>query len=91
MVFNGIFNRNYVKIRATNTCLVCLTEWPVVVIDLADVDYCFFERVNTSNKNRQFDMTLINKDYARPPFQVSSIENANLDALKEFMNQMGVI
>lgn len=34
IAFNGIINRNYVKLSPTINCLVSLTEWPVVLIDI---------------------------------------------------------
>jgi len=43
----------------------------------------FFERVSTTNVNKQFDITLINKDYSKFPFQISSIENKSLDLIKD--------
>jgi len=61
-----------------------------ILIPVAEVDYCFFERIQT-RKKFNFDFTLVNKDYSQPPWHISAIDNEYLEKLKEFCNQQKLI
>ncbi|CAJ0956558.1 unnamed protein product, partial [Mesorhabditis belari] len=71
-------------LKPTSSCLVNLTESPVFVVRLDDVERVHFERVSIQLKN--FDLVFIFKDYHRKTQMIQQIPKASLDIVKEWLN-----
>ncbi|KAJ3625344.1 hypothetical protein Zmor_004328 [Zophobas morio] len=85
--FNGVPGKNNVFLMPTADCLVSLTEQPVHVFPLEDVEVAHFERVRMGNKN--FDLVFIYKDY-KTWNRITAIELNNLDVVKDWLTQYGI-
>jgi nucleosome binding factor SPN SPT16 subunit len=86
--FIGNPHKEMVAIQPTLNCLVNLTETPFFVVDLADIDHVHFERVTYMSK--AFDMVLINKDFTKQPWRIDMIENADKDAIQDWLTDMEI-
>ncbi|CAJ0961366.1 unnamed protein product, partial [Mesorhabditis belari] len=71
-------------LKPTSSCLVHLTEPPVFVVTLDDVELVHFERVSFQLKN--FDLVFIFKDYRRKTQMIQQIPMTSLDSVKEWLN-----
>jgi len=61
--FTGIFGNNNATINLTKDCIISLSEWPVIVYDMNDVDHVFFERVDKNKQiTKNFDVIIVFKD-----------------------------
>lgn len=86
--FTGNPHKEMVQIFPTLNCLVNLTETPFFVVDLSMVDHVHFERVNYTSK--AFDMVLVNRDFAKQPWRVDMIPNADKDTVQEWLTDMEI-
>ncbi|KAI9023316.1 FACT complex subunit-domain-containing protein [Hyaloraphidium curvatum] len=86
--FKGVAHRELVRLMPTENCLVQLSELPNLVIDIAEVEKVHLERVQFGLKN--FDMVFIFKDYARPVVHINSIPIAELEHVKEWLDEMDI-
>lgn len=86
--FHGVPHKSSVFISPTSTCLVELTETPFVVITLAEIEIVNLERVGLGQKN--FDMTVVFKDFKRDVLRIDSIPSTALDGIKEWLDTTGL-
>uniref|UniRef100_A0A7N0U8U9 FACT complex subunit n=1 Tax=Kalanchoe fedtschenkoi TaxID=63787 RepID=A0A7N0U8U9_KALFE len=86
--FHGVPHKSSVFISPTSTCLVELTETPFVVITLGEIEIVNLERVGLGQKN--FDMTVVFKDFKRDVLRIDSIPSTALDGIKEWLDTTGL-
>ncbi|XP_031569470.1 FACT complex subunit SPT16-like [Actinia tenebrosa] len=86
--FSGVPFRSTVLLQPTTHCLVNLTEQPVFIITLDEVELVHFERVQFHLKN--FDMVFIFKDYKRKVEHINAIPMTSLDSVKEWLNSCDI-
>ncbi|KAM7478528.1 hypothetical protein LguiA_026741 [Lonicera macranthoides] len=82
--FHGVPHKSSAFIVPTSSCLVELIETPFVVITLSEIEIVNLERVGLGQKN--FDMTLVFKDFKRDVFRIDSIPSSSLDGIKEWLD-----
>jgi nucleosome binding factor SPN SPT16 subunit len=82
--FHGVPHKSSAFIVPTSGCLVELIETPFVVITLSEIEIVNLERVGLGQKN--FDMTLVFKDFKRDVFRIDSIPSSSLDGIKEWLD-----
>ncbi|KAG8369038.1 hypothetical protein BUALT_Bualt15G0108800 [Buddleja alternifolia] len=82
--FHGVPHKSSALIVPTSTCLVELIETPFVVITLNEIEIVNLERVGLGQKN--FDMTVVFKDFKRDVMRIDSIPQSSLDGIKEWLD-----
>ncbi|KAL7157588.1 hypothetical protein ABFS83_02G087200 [Erythranthe nasuta] len=82
--FHGVPHKSSAFIVPTSSCLVELIETPFVVITLAEIEIVNLERVGLGQKN--FDMTIVFKDFKRDVMRIDSIPQSSLDGIKEWLD-----
>ncbi|XP_065852124.1 FACT complex subunit SPT16-like [Euphorbia lathyris] len=82
--FHGVPHKSSAFIIPTSTCLVELIETPFVVITLSEIEIVNLERVGLGQKN--FDMTIVFKDFKRDVLRIDSIPSTSLDSIKEWLD-----
>lgn len=82
--FHGVPHKASAFIVPTSSCLVELIETPFVVITLNEIEIVNLERVGLGQKN--FDMTVVFKDFKRDVFRIDSIPSTSLDGIKEWLD-----
>ncbi|XP_047333014.1 FACT complex subunit SPT16-like [Impatiens glandulifera] len=82
--FNGVPHKSSAFVVPTSSCLVELIETPFVVITLNEIEIVNLERVGLGQKN--FDMTIVFKDFKRDVFRIDSIPSTSLDGIKEWLD-----
>ncbi|XP_052192942.1 FACT complex subunit SPT16-like [Diospyros lotus] len=82
--FHGVPHKSSAFIVPTSSCLVELIETPFVVITLNEIEIVNLERVGLGQKN--FDMTIVFKDFKRDVFRIDSIPSTSLDGIKEWLD-----
>ncbi|KAJ6414182.1 hypothetical protein OIU84_006913 [Salix udensis] len=82
--FHGVPHKVSAFIVPTSSCLVELIETPCVVITLSEIEIVNLERVGLGQKN--FDMTVVFKDFKRDVLRIDSIPSTSLDGIKEWLN-----
>ncbi|KAB1202090.1 FACT complex subunit SPT16 [Morella rubra] len=82
--FHGVPHKASAFIVPTSSCLVELIETPFVVITLNEIEIVNLERVGLGQKN--FDMTIVFKDFKRDVFRIDSIPSSSLDGIKEWLD-----
>lgn len=82
--FHGVPHKSSAFIVPTSSCLVELIETPFVVITLSEIEIVNLERVGLGQKN--FDMTVVFKDFKREVFRIDSIPSTSLDGIKEWLD-----
>ncbi|KAJ1652761.1 FACT complex subunit spt16 [Dispira simplex] len=87
--FHGVAFRSNVFFQPTTECLVQLTDTPVLVITMADVEIAHLERVQFGLKN--FDLVFVFKDFKQPPAHINTIPMTQLDHVKEWLDSMDVV
>ena len=81
--------KSVVKVRPTkNNCLVALSDFPFFVINNADIESVYFERVSLQTKN--FDMAIIFRDFHTFK-RINSIPRESIDLIKQYLSEIGVI
>jgi len=86
--FHGVPNREMVLIQPTVHCLVNLTESPVFIAELDDVEHVHFERCTFRSKN--FDMVIILKNFELAPISINAIPMKELDAIQEWLTDCSI-
>ncbi|KAH6769998.1 global transcription factor C [Perilla frutescens var. hirtella] len=82
--FHGVPHKSSTFIVPTSNCLVELIEIPFVVITLGEIEIVNLERVGLGQKN--FDMTVVFKDFKRDVMRIDSIPTSSLDGIKEWLD-----
>lgn len=82
--FHGVPHKSSAFIVPTSSCLVELIEIPFVVITLGEIEIVNLERVGLGQKN--FDMTVVFKDFKRDVMRIDSIPTSSLDGIKEWLD-----
>ncbi|KAA8545292.1 hypothetical protein F0562_020076 [Nyssa sinensis] len=82
--FHGVPHKASAFIVPTSSCLVELIETPFVVITLSEIEIVNLERVGLGQKN--FDMTIVFKDFKRDVLRIDSIPSTSLDGIKEWLD-----
>lgn len=82
--FHGVPHKASAFIVPTSNCLVELIETPFVVTTLSEIEIVNLERVGLGQKN--FDMTIVFKDFKRDVLRIDSIPSTSLDGIKEWLN-----
>ena len=88
LAFTGCPQRQVVKIRPTQNCLVALSEFPFFVLDVNDIEIVHFERMFYGMKN--FDLVIISKDFQTTQ-NIDSVPTEYTDQLKSYFNEIGII
>jgi nucleosome binding factor SPN SPT16 subunit len=81
-------NKSTCYVMPAVNALVELTEPPWFVVPLNDIEVASFERVVYGLKN--FDLTLVMKDFSVKPVQVSAINVEHLDSLKTWLDNCNI-
>ncbi|KAB1202091.1 FACT complex subunit SPT16 [Morella rubra] len=82
--FHGVPYKSSAFIVPTSTCLVELIETPFLVVTLSEIEIVNLERVGLGQKN--FDMTIVFKDFKRDVLRIDSIPSTALDGIKEWLD-----
>ncbi|PIA25479.1 hypothetical protein AQUCO_11400033v1 [Aquilegia coerulea] len=82
--FHGVPYKASAFIVPTSTCLVELVENPFLVITISEIEIVNLERVGLGQKN--FDMTIVFKDFKRDVLRIDSIPSSSLDGIKEWLD-----
>ncbi|CAB4285081.1 unnamed protein product [Prunus armeniaca] len=82
--FHGVPYKSSAFIVPTSTCLVELIETPFLVVSLSEIEIVNLERVGLGQKN--FDMTIVFKDFKRDVLRIDSIPSTALDGIKEWLD-----
>ncbi|KAF5748877.1 FACT complex subunit SPT16 [Tripterygium wilfordii] len=82
--FHGVPHKASAFIVPTSSCLVELVETPFLVITLSEIEIVNLERVGLGQKN--FDMTIVFKDFKRDVLRIDSIPSTSLDGIKEWLD-----
>lgn len=82
--FHGVPYKASAFIVPTSSCLVELVELPFLVITLGEIEIVNLERVGFGQKN--FDMTIIFKDFKKDVFRIDSIPTTSLESIKEWLD-----
>jgi nucleosome binding factor SPN SPT16 subunit len=86
--FYGCPHKSVVSVRPTKNCLIAISELPVFVIDINDIETVHFERVQFGIKN--FDMAIIFKDFTTFK-RINSIPIEHIENIKDYLDEIGVI
>jgi nucleosome binding factor SPN SPT16 subunit len=82
--FHGVPYKSSAYIVPSSTCLVELVETPFLVVSLSEIEIVNLERVGLGQKN--FDMTIVFKDFKRDVLRIDSIPSSSLDGIKEWLD-----
>ncbi|KAF9598317.1 hypothetical protein IFM89_026606 [Coptis chinensis] len=82
--FHGVPYKASAFIVPTSSCLVELVETPFLVVTLSEIEIVNLERVGLGQKN--FDLTIVFKDFKRDVLRIDSIPSTSLDGIKEWLN-----
>ncbi|AES74653.1 putative peptidase M24, FACT complex subunit Spt16p/Cdc68p, creatinase/Aminopeptidase P/Spt16 [Medicago truncatula] len=82
--FPGVPHKSSVFIVPTSACIVELIETPFLVVTLSEIEIVNLERVGLGQKN--FDMTIVFKDFKRNFFRIDSIPSTSIDGIKEWLD-----
>lgn len=84
--FQGTPHKEMILLQPTVNCLVNLTEHPFFIVSLSEIEHVHFERVMFTSKN--FDLVILLKNFDLPPFRISAIPMADLESLKEWLDDI---
>ncbi|GLT60139.1 hypothetical protein SLA2020_329200 [Shorea laevis] len=82
--FHGVPYKASAFIVPSSSCLVELVETPFLVVTLSEIEIVNLERVGLGQKN--FDMTIVFKDFKRDVLRIDSIPSTSLDGIKEWLD-----
>ncbi|KAF5745923.1 FACT complex subunit SPT16 [Tripterygium wilfordii] len=82
--FHGVPHKATSFIVPTSSCLVELIETPFLVVTLGEIEIVNLERVGLGQKN--FDLTIVFKDFKRDVLRIDSIPSTSLDGIKEWLD-----
>ncbi|KAL5060689.1 hypothetical protein RYX36_032293 [Vicia faba] len=86
--FPGVPHKSSVFIVPTSACLVELIETPFLVVTLSDIEIVNLERVGLGQRN--FDMTIVFKDFTRDVLRIDSIPSTSLDGIKVWLDTIDI-
>jgi nucleosome binding factor SPN SPT16 subunit len=86
--FSGVPFRSNVLCQPTTDCLIQLIDPPFLVVTLQEIEIAHLERVQFGLKN--FDLVFVYKDYLRPVTHINTIPMDQLDAVKDWLNEMDI-
>jgi nucleosome binding factor SPN SPT16 subunit len=86
--FYGCPIKSQVKVRPTKNCLIAISEFPPFVLELEDIEFVYFERMDLKVKN--VDMAIIFKDFTTFK-RINSVPRESVEDIKVYLNQIGVI
>jgi nucleosome binding factor SPN SPT16 subunit len=86
--FYGCPNKSVVKVKPTKNCLIAISEFPVFVIDIDDIEIVHFERVQFGIKN--FDLAIIFKDFSTFK-RINSVPIEYIEEIKSYLNEIKII
>lgn len=89
LAFHGVPKNSSQLMLPTSKCLVQLSEWPVFILTLSEIEIVSFERI--FHGLRQFDMVFIFKDYTKSVQQITTIPIESLDSIKRWLNEIDVV
>lgn len=84
--FYGVPHKSTVFLMPTVRCLVELTEMPPTVVAIEDVEIVNLERVGFNLKN--FDVTIVFKDFERDVLRIDTVPSSYLEHLKEWLTSV---
>ncbi|MCL7025085.1 hypothetical protein MKW94_006052 [Papaver nudicaule] len=82
--FHGVPYKASAFIVPSSSCLVELIETPFLVVSLDEIEIVNLERVGLGQKN--FDLTIVFKDFKRDVLRIDSIPSTALDGIKEWLD-----
>uniref|UniRef100_A0A2N9E7B5 FACT complex subunit n=1 Tax=Fagus sylvatica TaxID=28930 RepID=A0A2N9E7B5_FAGSY len=82
--FHGVPFKSSAFIIPSSTCLVELIETPFLVVTLSEIEIVNLERVGLGQKN--FDLTVVFKDFKKDVLRIDSIPSTALDGIKEWLD-----
>jgi nucleosome binding factor SPN SPT16 subunit len=77
-----------VYLQPTTDSLVHLSELPVLVITLAEIEVAHLERVQYGLKN--FDLVFVFTDFTRPPVHINTIPSEDLENVKAWLDSCDI-
>jgi len=86
--FYGVPKKSNVLLQPTPNALVNLTDPDPTVITLSDIELVHFERVSFQLKN--FDITIIFKDYNVKPLNITAVEMSKLEDIKNWLDRCDI-
>jgi len=90
MSFMGVPNKESTRISLGVNAMYGLQSWPPFVVSADDIDVVVFERAAVSNL-REFDMSIVNKNYSEMPVRVCTIARKTDDMLKTWLIEKKVV
>lgn len=91
VTFEGSINSARVILNVSKFTLVCLTEWPPVIIAVDDVDLVCVERYTPLEfTSKSFDLNFIGKDL-KTVTHVSSIPSNQYEKVREWTQEVDVL
>lgn len=88
LAFFGVPKKSNVLLQPTPNALVNLTDPEPTVITLSEIELVHFERVSFQLKN--FDMTIVFKDYSIKPLSISAVEMSKLEDIKNWLDRCDI-
>jgi len=90
LMFTGVVSKENVDLFPTTNFLIALKNRPKpLVLSLTEIELASLERVNFNQ--REFDIVLVFKDYARTPEMLTSVPLKYLEAIKIWLSSVGVL
>ncbi|KAI5424901.1 FACT complex subunit spt16 [Lathyrus oleraceus] len=86
--FPGVPHKSSVFVVPSSACLVELIENPFLVVTLCEIEIVNLERVGLGQKN--FDMTIVFKDFKRDVLRIDSIPSTSLDGIRVWLDTMDI-
>lgn len=86
--FTGVPFRTTAFITPGTNCLFNVTEQPVFVVSLDEIELVHLERVQMNL--RSFDMVIVYKDYTKPVSHISAIPIEYLDTIREWLDAVDI-
>ncbi|KAF0990150.1 hypothetical protein HZS_5194, partial [Henneguya salminicola] len=86
--FYGVPFKTSCLLVPTTHCLINIIEQPPFVVSLEEIELVHFERVTFHMKN--FDMTIVFKDYHKKVCSISSISMSSLESIKDWLNSCDI-
>ena len=86
--FYGVPKKSNVFLQPTPNALVNLTDPDPTVITLSEIEFVHFERVSFQLKN--FDMTIVYKDYNIKPLSIAAMEMTKLEDIKNWLDRCDI-
>lgn len=86
--FHGAPHKSHVLLQPTVNCLINITESPMFVLTLNEVEFVHFERVHFNN--RSFDIVIIHKDYTKNVTVIRSVQRDAIDQIRDWLDSVNL-